>query len=148
MKWTLPLNPLRRNPTMLDHPKQFDDRFIARPKKSSIALSIFTMLIGALVLTGWLFDFHELTTIYGAMAVRANTALALLLSGASLWLLNSDQERREFRIAGVIGAAIVSIIGLLTLSEHIFGWNLTISRRPHRRHRVDRLCQSGGTNPS
>ena len=113
---------------MLDHPKQFDDRFIARAKKSSIALSIFTMLIGAFVLTGWLFDFHELTTIYGAMAVKANTALALMLSGASLWLLNSDHERREFRIAGVIGAAIVSIIGLLTLSEHIFGWNLGIDQ--------------------
>src|SRR5215211_3362511 len=128
MKWTLPLNPLRRNPTMLDHPKQFDDRFIARAKKSSIALSIFTMLIVALVLTGWSFHFYELTTIYGAMAVKANTALALLLCGASLWLLNSDHERREFRIAGVIGAAIVTIIGLLTLSEHIFGWNLGIDQ--------------------
>jgi CheY-like chemotaxis protein len=106
-----------------------DHSFVARSKNFSRVASAFVMLVGALVLTGWLLNVHRLKSVYADITMKANTSLALLLAGASLWLLNSNAVERTFarRVAQVC-ATLVALIGALTLSEHIFGWNLDIDQ--------------------
>lgn len=113
---------------MLDFSEQADYRFIARAKKFSIAAGIFIMLVGVVVLAGWLLDITRFKSIHGDITMKANTALLLVLSGLSLCLLNLDPEKRALRIAAKVCAAVVAIIGLLTLSEHLVGWNLGIDQ--------------------
>ncbi|MFL6208741.1 MAG: ATP-binding protein [Pyrinomonadaceae bacterium] len=86
------------------------------------------MLVGALVLTGWLFDIHRLKSVYGDITMKANAALALLLAGASLWTLGVAEQSAFARRAGQMCAAVIALTGLLTLSEHVFGWNLGLDQ--------------------
>ena len=113
---------------MLDLSEQFDYRFIARAKKFSIAAGIFIMVVGALVLAGWLLDITKFKSIHGDITMKANTAILLVLSGLSLCLLHLDPEKKALRIAAEVCAAVVAILGLLTLSEHVMGWNLGIDQ--------------------
>jgi signal transduction histidine kinase len=76
---------------------------------------------GAAVLCGWIFDVERLKTIYGPITMKANAAIALLLSGTSLWSL-----ARHHRVMGVASAIGAAAIGLLTLSQHLTGGNLGI----------------------
>ncbi len=113
---------------MLDLFEQSDYRFIARAKKFSIAAGIFIMLVGTLVLAGWLLDITRFKSIHGDIIMKANTALLLVLSGLSLCLFNLDVEKKVLRTAAKVCAAVVAVVGLLTLSEHLVGWNLGIDQ--------------------
>jgi hypothetical protein len=59
--------------------------------------------------------------------MKPNAAFTLILLGVSLWALRSNQHQ-AFRILGQVCAAIAALIGLLTLSQHVFGWNLGIDQ--------------------
>jgi len=59
--------------------------------------------------------------------MKANTALALMLMGASLWSLQGADHKSSRRL-GKICAAVAGLIGLLTLTEHVIGWNLHIDQ--------------------
>src|SRR5205085_8319500 len=60
------------------------------------------------------------------ITMKANTALGLIACGASLTLLIRRPGRRSW-VAFVLAAA-AGAIGALTLSEHLFGWNLGIDQ--------------------
>src|SRR5882724_5277026 len=113
---------------MLDLSEQFDYRFIARARKFSIAAGVFIILIGTVVLAGWLLDITRFKSIHGDITMKANTALLLVLSGLSLCLLNLEPQKRVLRITAQVLAAVVAIVGLLTLGEHLTGWNLGIDQ--------------------
>lgn len=97
-------------------------------RTASHGAAALVILIGAFSLAGWLFDVETLKSIYGSITIKANTSLALLLAGIALWLFNSNEEKTLLRHLGEVCAVIVLLIGLLTLSEHIFGWNLGIDQ--------------------
>ncbi|WP_373539304.1 PAS domain S-box protein [Chamaesiphon sp.] len=84
------------------------------------------MLAGCLVLIGWKLDLAILTSVIpGAATMKANTAVCFLLAGISLSFQTGKRTRLATRIAN--GCAIaVSTIGLLTLSQYMFGWHLGI----------------------
>jgi signal transduction histidine kinase/CheY-like chemotaxis protein/HPt (histidine-containing phosphotransfer) domain-containing protein len=82
--------------------------------------------IGLVALTGWLFDWPLLKSVLpGAVEMKANTAVALLLSGCSLYLVGSGFSPRLTRIGKVLALAVAAI-GLATLSQYLFGWQLRI----------------------
>jgi PAS domain S-box-containing protein len=114
--------------SLLSNPQEHDKRFITHSKKLAGLAAAFVMLIGVLVLIGWLFDFHWLKGVYGDITMKANTALSLLLTGVSLFLLNVDGEKSPSRSVGQACAAIAGLVGVLTLSEHVFGWNVGIDQ--------------------
>lgn len=93
----------------------------------SRATSGLAILVGLLALLGWMLDIDFLKSILaGQDATPPNTAIAISLIGLALWQLQTEQPRgTRLRVAQVcaVGAAM---IGLLTLSEYLFGWNLGI----------------------
>jgi len=85
--------------------------------------------VGCLVLFGWAFDIPALKSIFPGLAtMKANTALAFILAGISLWLLRRDGADQRTRRIAHLCAFGVALIGLLTLSEYLCGWNLGIDQ--------------------
>ncbi|MEG4392768.1 PAS domain S-box protein [Microcoleus sp. BROC3] len=96
-------------------------------KRISQMASLLVIAIGCLVLLGWQFDISLLKSGFPGMTstMKANTALCFLLAGVSLRLLQYQRTRLDDRIAQWMARFII-IIGMLTLSQYIFGWKLGI----------------------
>src|SRR5258708_24140027 len=84
------------------------------------------MLFGLVALAGWAFHIPALTRVLpGAVEMKANTAVALILCGVAL-LISADRAAVSMeRIARGSALAVVAI-GLATLAEYLFGWQLGI----------------------
>ncbi len=87
---------------------------------------------GVAVLVGWAFGIPLLKSLLpGLVDMAANTAAAFVLAGASLWLsappTGAMASRRAAWVARIL-AAIVGALGLLTLGEYGFGWDLGIDQ--------------------
>ncbi|MBD1881205.1 ATP-binding protein [Trichocoleus sp. DQ-A2] len=106
------------------------------PQSYSRKAGIIVTLIGCVVLLGWILDITALKSILpGLVSMKANTSIAFILSGLSLCLWHDAEHRRQkakdnrrkssFDLSQVL-AIIVILIGLLTLIEYGFGWNLGI----------------------
>jgi His Kinase A (phospho-acceptor) domain len=82
-------------------------------------------LVGCLVLLGWALDIPSLKNLLtGSVTMKANAATAFVLSAVPLGLW---RDRRTWRHAIARGcAALVVLIGVLTLTEYAFGWDLHI----------------------
>jgi hypothetical protein len=95
-------------------------------KRISLLLSGLVFLNALVVLAGWLLHLPVLTTFLpGLVAMKANTAIGLLLAAIALALLQTEEHGAR-RTIGKICAAVVATIGVLTASEFIFGINLGI----------------------
>lgn len=96
-------------------------------KRISQLASLLVMAIGCLVLLGWQLDISLLKSGFPGMSstMKPNTALCFLLAGCSLRLLQFQRSRLHYRVdRGTAGLVIA--IGLLTLSQYLFGWDLGI----------------------
>lgn len=60
--------------------------------------------------------------------MKANTAVCLMLVAVSVLLLGDSSAPPVKRRIGQVCAAIVALVGLSTLSQHLFGWNLGIDQ--------------------
>src|SRR5690242_3895686 len=98
-----------------------DRRPAARPPLVSTAAAVVVACVGALVLIGWVADIESLKSVYGPITMKANTAVALLLAAVALTAFG-----RGWRVVAVVCAAVIGVLGALTLSEHLVGWNLGI----------------------
>lgn len=94
-----------------------------------------------LVLAGWALDWTSLKSVLPGLAtMKANTALTIGMLGLSLWLLSgatyevecaaSVSTRRHWARSrtALILAAVAAMVGLLTLGEHIFGWQIGVDQ--------------------
>jgi PAS domain S-box-containing protein len=85
-------------------------------------------LTGAMVFAGWMLGIAPLRDLPGAIVMKTNAALGLLLAGTGLVLLIPGEAGRGRRWAGRICATIVLLLGALTFSEHLIGRNLGIDQ--------------------
>jgi signal transduction histidine kinase len=93
----------------------------------SRAAAAFSVAVGLAVLLGWICDVHALIRISpGFATMKANTALAFALSGIALWLLTSVKPSKLLWRVSRVCAVTVALIGLLTLSEFLFEWDIGI----------------------
>jgi PAS domain S-box-containing protein len=84
---------------------------------------------GVLVLMGWIAGISRLTSIDSSLvSMKPNTAIALVISGLSLRLLSRGAPNAYLRFAALAGAFFVALIGLLTLTEYVYGWDLDIDQ--------------------
>jgi len=84
----------------------------------------FAIVVGAMALTGWVLDSEVLKGAGGAITMKANAAVGLLACGLSLRLIVGSGRARLW--LALACAVVAGTIGILTLSEHIVGWNLGI----------------------
>lgn len=87
-------------------------------RKASVA----TVAIGAVVIFGWMFNIAALKSVLpGLVTMKANTAICLILGGWCLWLWHKPSPDESNRSRAQIFAAIVTLIGLLTLIQYATG---------------------------
>jgi PAS domain S-box-containing protein len=101
--------------------------------KGSMAISKLLSLLAAalplLAAAGWIFDIPRLTKIHAALpAMQPNTALGLVLAAIATLFMGHDQRSRKSSLAVSAIAAIVVLLGALTLSEYLLGWDFRIDR--------------------
>lgn len=91
--------------------------------------SILVMLIGMVGLLGWIFDIETLKHfLHHGIAIKANTAIALVLAGLSLCLFVLNQRDRWAQRTGQVCATVVLVVGAVSLGEHLVGWDLGIDQ--------------------
>ena len=98
-----------------------------KARNKIIGASVITMLPGIMVIMGWLFHNNFLRSVVpGAVTMKFNVALGLVFSSTAL-LLHYFPGRNKIRYHSfVLLTFIVSLIGLLTLAEYFFGFNIGI----------------------
>ena len=90
----------------------------------SIGLSFLAFCIGGAALLGWVLDNPYLKRIHPSLVtMKANTAVCLMLVAASLFLIQDLPTSTTKRRVSQVFAVIVALVGLITLSEHVLGWN-------------------------
>jgi PAS domain S-box-containing protein len=88
-----------------------------------------TFIVGFLVLVGWISDIPFLKSVLpGLTTMKANTALAFILAGVSLWVLQKEQTSLRTRRIGLACAAFVALAGMLTLSEYVLDVDLGLDQ--------------------
>jgi hypothetical protein len=113
---------------MSDH---CDPRLITRLRTFTSAAGIIPGLIGLSVLAGWTFHVVALLAWGAGTPMAPNAAGCVVLASASLWL-RSREDSQPFevakRLAAKTAAGIITLVGLLSLTEHLFDLNFGIDR--------------------
>jgi two-component system, sensor histidine kinase and response regulator len=92
------------------------------------------MVVGVLVLAGWLLGVRALTSVMPQYTtMKPNTAFCFIVAGLSLWLLrprwNPAGESSPIEARwGQICALFVTLVGLLTLGEYLLNLNFGIDQ--------------------
>ena len=108
-----------------------DAGLVKRLRIFASCAGVFSMAVGLSVLTGWTLRIAALLTWGAGTPMAPNAAACFVLAGLSLWLLREKQDRSSAPVRNLTAkaaAAIVSLVGLLTLAEHLFTLNLGIDR--------------------
>ncbi len=89
--------------------------------------AICSLVIGLAVLAGWRLRIAILLTWGASTTMAPNAAACSVLAGISLWLLREMDARAYARkIVAKTAAAVVGLVGALTLIEQLFGPDLGI----------------------
>lgn len=89
--------------------------------------SLGVMVVGGLILAGWVLDNEPLRSLYqGNLTLKANAALGLVLTGLSLRLLLIGPSNRLVHAVQQATALSAGLIGLVTLAQDGTGWNFGI----------------------
>jgi PAS domain S-box-containing protein len=81
------------------------------------------------VLVGWMLDSTALKSVFpGWVTMKANTAVGMLLCGGALALLARAAITKPIRRSAAMVAVVVIALGMLTLGEYFFGWDLGIDQ--------------------
>lgn len=105
-----------------------DVKVLLSTKKLAQILSAALIAIGASVLIGWTFNIPFLKSILPSFAsMKPNTAFSFLCTGLTLLRLQSLRTHRQ-KLFAQLGSLLIILIGLLTLSEYLFGWSLGIDQ--------------------
>ncbi len=108
---------------------QPDPRISSALRLFSRGVAAGTFLVGCLVLLGWVLDVAVLKGVLpGIVAMKANAGLGFALAGLALWLPHAERPVWRSLPLTQICALTVALIGLLTLVEYLFGWNLGIDQ--------------------
>ncbi|MDI6767128.1 MAG: PAS domain S-box protein [Bacteroidota bacterium] len=103
--------------------------FNSLSKFISRSASGFVIIVGLIVTIGWIFDIAILKSIYPTfVSMKANTAVAFILSGISLWFLIDEQAKQWKIYLAQVCAVIVALLGGLSLTQYLFGVDFGIDQ--------------------
>ncbi|HEY9735591.1 MAG TPA: PAS domain S-box protein, partial [Trichocoleus sp.] len=98
---------------------------LQRAAKAAAALVI---SIGVLVLIGWATNIGVLKSVLpNLVSMKPNTAVSFVLAGTALRLTTPPTTPKRQRV-GQLCALAVALIGLVSLSQDLLGWNLGIDQ--------------------
>jgi PAS domain-containing protein len=101
----------------------FDAHLVARLQTLSRLAAAMVIAVGCIVMTGWLFNIGSFLSILPDLApMKFNTALAFVLAGSAILSLKASPRITQ------AAAGLVTLIGLLTIAEYVFGWDLHIDQ--------------------
>ncbi len=87
------------------------------------------VIMSGLVLLGWALNIESFKRILPTMvAMNPITAVAFILLSISLWLSQSENARQRSFLIAKVCAGLIILIGLLKLSEILFGWTLGVDQ--------------------
>jgi PAS domain S-box-containing protein len=94
-----------------------------RSLPARLAASV-TLLLGLAALSGWALHLQALTSILpGAVEMKANTALCLILAAGALFLSTGSGSALS-KLAARCLAGVVFLIAAFTIAEYLFDWQL------------------------
>ena len=109
---------------MPDTISHYPEEQLARYRTISNSLAAVALGIGGAALLGWILDNPYLKRIHPSLVtMKANTAICLMLIAVCVFLINDRSSSPIKRGICRAFAVIVGLVGLITLSEHVFGWN-------------------------
>jgi PAS domain S-box-containing protein len=98
------------------------------PRDFAQIASVAAILGGCLVLVGWMLDIAAFKSLLPDLpTMKANAALCFILAGVALWLFCEEYGVVQLWIARTC-ALIVTLVGLVTFSQDVFGWNFGIDQ--------------------
>lgn len=101
-------------------------------KSISRCAGVISILVGMLAVVGWMFNIWQFRAIsLNSTFIKPDSALAFMLLGAALLLLQQRSKEKANTIKYSIAhlcASVVLLMALLTICEHLFGWNLGIDQ--------------------
>ncbi len=108
-------------------------RLVAALRSVSFIAGPLVILLAGLVLLGWVLNVATMKSVLpGLVPMNPTSAAALVLAGASLWLslveLKAPNHTRLVRRIALAAAAVVALLGLLTLIEYVSGRALGMDR--------------------
>src|SRR5258708_3070591 len=98
----------------------------------AVAAAVAAIVAGVFVLLGWTLDLSAFKSILpGKAAMKPNTAICFALSGAALVLMTITTSRKPLintarKRAALISSCLVAMIGIMTLAEYFFRFDLGI----------------------
>ncbi len=105
------------------------DELAVRFHLASATLSALVAGVGLAVLIGWWVESPALTSVLpGLVAMKANAAFGLALTGAAVWLHRLPDAPAAARVAMRVCAAAAAAVALLTIAEFVTGWNLHVDQ--------------------
>jgi hypothetical protein len=108
-----------------------DPRLIRACNIFATASALFALAVGFSVLAGWRFHIAVLLTWGAATTITPNAAASSVLAGISLWLVRKKENGSLSQGAKLVtktAAAIVGVVGALTLAEYLLAIDLGIDR--------------------
>jgi signal transduction histidine kinase len=100
-------------------------------------------LLGAIVLIGWLLKSDTLAAVIpGSPPISPNVAAGMLVCGIVLVLLSLTKSSRLVHVAAAILAAAVVTLGLFSLLEYLFRWDVGMDRW------LFRFAEAKASNPA
>lgn len=119
-------------------------KHLSLPGRIALGAGLFCLLVGGFVLTGWWLDVPFLKAFPApAGYLKANSALGFVLAGAALALNSTPNVRRwEWFVAHVL-AALITLVGGLTLAEYLLGANLGLDELLAADQAGDELTAAG-----
>ena len=91
----------------------------------SRAAGVTSIAVGCVVLAGWTLEVEPLKAVFPGMVAMnpGGTALAFLLGGASLCLLQASRRTPVRTRLGTVFAAMVTLLAVVRLGEYAFDWD-------------------------
>ena len=95
------------------------------------AASVTALVIGCLALIGRAFDLGSMHNVeFGLPTMTPMTSVAIILAGASLWLVQAERTRRQqWRLARLCSLGVI-MVGIVMLVEYAFEWDVGYDHLP------------------
>jgi hypothetical protein len=108
------------------------DQLVRESLAVSKALCFVAMLFPVLAAAGWYVDIPLLTQGHQTLPpMQPNTAMGLTLGAFAVLLTSEGATQRARTTLALLLASVLVMLGLRTLGEYVFGWNIGIDIEAH-----------------